>query len=164
MEVIMDNQEDDYKKVKAKDVAKTFIGMINYSDEAYEPDLTLDEFEDYYKKQLKKAKPDQKKDLEDLINLVSILKKQQAIVDKEMKIGDFSGKALENSKAKEPKTKEEAEHQVKKIKDETEKVIDEIESEKKKKKKKEEQLKRQAELEIQNLSNEQSRTKNNEGD
>ena len=156
----MDNQDNDYEKIGTKDVVKAFAGIITYSDSAYDPDLTLDEFEDYYKKQLKKAtKPEQKKDLEELINLVSILKKQQAIVDKEMKLGDFSDKVFEKNK-----TQEEAEHQIKKEKDKAKDVIDEIEAEKKKKKKKEEELRKQAELEIQSLSNEQARTKNNEGD
>ena len=81
-----------------------------------------------------------------------------------MKIGDFNLKATsdKNSKSKEPKTKEEAVHEVKRAKEVKADV--EYEEEKKKKKKKEKQLKEQADLEIMGLSNEQSRTKNDEGE
>lgn len=161
----MDDQDKNLSKSeRAKDVAKTFVGMINYTDSAYDPDLTLDEFESEYKNKLKKAKPEEKSELEELLNVISILKKQQEIVDKEMKIGDFNLKVTsdKNSKSKEPKTKEEAVHEVKRAKEVKADV--EYEEEKKKKKKKEKQLKEQADLEIMGLSNEQSRTKNDEGE
>ena len=160
----MDNQDDKVLsgKEQAKDVAKTLVGMLNYNNEAYDPDLTLDEFESYYKKQLKKAKPESKKEIEELINLVSILKKQQEIVDKEMKLGDFNVAAVDSKSGKGAKTQDDAIHQVKKVKDKVAEV--EYEEEKKKKKKKEKLLKEQADLEIQSLNDDQERTKNNVDD
>ena len=160
----MDNQDDKVLsgKEQAKDVAKTFVGMLNYNNEAYDPDLTLDEFEAYYKNQYKKAKEENKKEIEELINLVSILKKQQEIVDKEMKLGDFNVAATNSKGGKGAKTQEEVTHQVKKVKEQVEEA--EYEEEKKKKKKKEKKLKEQADFEIQNLQNEQERTINNQDD
>ena len=116
----MDDQDKNLSKSeRAKDVAKTFVGMINYTDSAYDPDLTLDEFESEYKSKLKKAKPEEKSEIEELLSVISILKKQQEIVDKEMKIGDFNLNVTsdKNSKSKEPKTKEEAVHEIKRAKE-----------------------------------------------
>ena len=70
----MDDQDKNLSKSeRAKDVAKTFVGMINYTDGAYDPDLTLDEFESEYKSKLKKAKPEEKSEIEELLSVISIL-------------------------------------------------------------------------------------------